>query len=111
MIPNASAVIAIHVLYSFLSIAVLSIIFFRTVLIRTAGKQPDQRTEQKAFAQSAVAMMTAMAAMAAKDHVPQGQDTKQTQHFSFLRSFISHVPVIRYVYMIRHRKAEKQNQM
>ena len=36
---------------------------------------------------AAEAMMMAMAAMATKDHVPQGQDTKQTQHFSFLRLY------------------------
>ena len=82
-------------------------------LIYPPGKQPDQRTEQKASAQSAMAMpMMAMAAMATKDHVSQGQDTKQTQHFSFLRFIVSYVPVIaphRYVYRISQRDAEKQD--
>ena len=61
MIPNTRAVIVIHVLYSFLSIVVLSFILFCTILIRTTCKQSDQRTEQKASAQSAIAMMMAMA--------------------------------------------------
>ena len=94
MIPNTRAVIVIHVLYSFLSIVVLSFILFCTILIRTAGKEPNQRTEQKASAQSAMAMMMAMAAMATKDHVPQGQDTKQTQHCDVppFRSFCLYRP-------------------
>ena len=76
-----------------------------------AHEQSEQRSEQKASAQeAAMAVMMAMAAVATKDHVPQGQDTKQTQHFSFLRFVVSHVPVIRYVYRIRHRKKEKQDQ-
>ena len=75
MIPNTRAVIVIHELYSFLSIA----------------------------------MMMAMAAMATKDHVPQGQDTKQTQHFSFLRFVVSYVPVIRYGYRIKKCISEKQD--
>ena len=50
-----------------------------------AHEQSEQRSEQKASAQeAAMAVMMAMAAMAAKDHVPQSQDTKQTQHFLFL---------------------------
>ena len=56
-----------------------------------------------------MAVMMAMAAVATKDHVPQGQDTKQTQHFSFLRSVVSYVPVIRYGYRIKQRMSEKQD--
>ena len=62
-----------------------------------AHEQSEQRSEQKTFAQeAAMAMpMMTMATMATEDHVPQGQDTKQTQHFVFLRFVVSHVPVIR----------------
>jgi len=58
------------------------------VLIRTAYKQSEQRSEQDASAQEAAmpTMMMTMAAMATKDHIPQGQDSKQTQHFEFLHS-------------------------
>lgn len=45
-----------------------------------------------------VTMMMAMATMAAKDHVPQGKSSKQTQYFCSSNSIVSHVPVIRYVY-------------
>ena len=46
-----------------------------------AHEQSEQRSEQKASAQeAAVAVMMTMAAVATKDHVPQGQNTKQTQH-------------------------------
>ena len=57
------------------------------ILIRTAHEQPEQCSEQKASSrEAAMVMMVTMAAMTAKDHVPQGQDTKQTQHF-FLPPF------------------------
>ena len=47
-----------------------------------ARKQSEQRSEQKASAQEAAMAMTMMmmAVMSTEDHVPQGQDTKQTQH-------------------------------
>ncbi len=57
-----------------------------------------------------MAMMMVMATMSTKDHVPQGQDTKQTQHFSFLRFAVSYVLVTRYGYRIRQNKTEKQDQ-
>ena len=55
--------------------------------IRMTYEQSKQRSEQKASAQEAamVTMMMAMATMAAKDHVPQGKSSKQTQHFLFLQ--------------------------
>ena len=75
-----------------------------------AHEQSEQRSEQKASAQeAAMAVMMAMAAVATKDHVPQGQDTKQTQHFSFLRFVVSYVPVIRYGYRIKQCISEKQD--
>jgi len=49
--------------------------------------------------------------MATKDHVSQSQDTKQTQHFLFLRFIVSHVPVIRYVYRIRVLRMEIQEHL
>ena len=55
-----------------------------------------------------VTMMTA--AMAAENHVPQGQDPKQTQHFMFLL-IVSHIPVIRYVYRIRDLQMKIQDSM
>ena len=47
-----------------------------------ARKQSEQRSEQKASAQEAAMAMTMMmmAVMSTEDHVPQGLDTKQTQH-------------------------------
>lgn len=71
MIPITRLVIVIH---NVLSIAG----FFLFSAIRTAHKQSEQRSEQKASAQeAAVAVIMAMAAMAAKDHVSQGQDTNR----------------------------------
>ena len=52
----------------------------------------------------------AMAPMTAENHVPQGQDPKQTQHFVFLL-IVSHVPVIRYVYRIQDVQEKKQAQL
>jgi len=52
-----------------------------------------------------------MMVMTTKDHVPQSQDTKQTQHFVFLHFVVSHVPVIRYVYIIRDRAMKIQDQV
>ena len=52
----------------------------------------------------------AMAPMTAENHVPQGQDPKQTQHFMFLL-IVSHIPVIRYVYRIRDLQMKIQDSM
>ena len=78
-----------------------------------AHEQSEQRSDQKASAQEAamvMMVMMAMAVMTAKDHVSQAQDTKQTQHFSFLRIIVSQVPVIRYGYRIKLFMSEKQDQ-
>jgi hypothetical protein len=74
MIPITRLVIVIH---NVLSIAG----FFLFSAIRTAHKQSEQRSEQKASAREAAMAVMTMATMTAKNHVPQGQDTKQTQHF------------------------------
>ena len=57
-----------------------------------------------------MAMVTMMMAMATKDHMPQSQDTKQTQHFVFLHLVVQYVPVIRYMYSIIECGLKKQNQ-
>ena len=80
------------------------VVLLRTVFIRPAGEQSEQRSEQNASAQEAamvtvVMMMVAMAMTATEDHVPQGQDSKQTQHFVVPPFFISY-RFPRYVYRI-----------
>jgi len=55
------------------------------ILIRPAHEQSEQRSEQKASAQeAAMAMpmmtMATMATTAAENHVPQGHETRCTQH-------------------------------
>ena len=83
------------------------------IVIRTAGEQSEQRSEQDASAQEAamvtVMMMVAMAMTATKDQVPKTQDSKQTQHFVFLRLVVQYVPVIWYVYRITGNGEEIQD--